>query len=646
MDYYPPTIFFNGINFNNDFYANPNNNLGITLAYANTHYLLSYGVATSTASITFFQGSIGIGAAGTGINGDVQALTITANTINAVLNLQENGINLSNKYISSNVLASQQFINSNSIVYNYISSNQLYSQNYINSNSIINNYISSNQLFSQQFINSNSIFYNYISSNQLYSQKFINSNSITNNYISSNQLFSQQFINSNSVAYNYISSNQLASQNLLQYNIDGNIYLNNKMVSTNTGLNIPSVGSNGGSGDKIVLWAGNSSSYPYSFGIYPNNLWYSVPLSSIHNFYVGGSSQVVIGVGLTVNVNASFGQALTVVGSTYLNNNLTVSGSVGMASSLHLTNTAMTGNALRIEGGSSSGVCTALSIGGYGALVMDAYQIPAGRLLIDDNGNMTLGKGYLNVNNYAVITNNNITGQFFVNNNVSNYTSFMNFANTANGSNNCFIGMDGSNNKNIEFQALIMGTTANNSIIFCTNDNEYMRITSSGNVGIGTTNTNNYKLYVNGNIYANNICFKSMFYVQFPSTTTSFNGSSFYAYDIDLTKYTTAIYTETGSGGTTQVRKFRISTFLFTGYFLDSFAICDIEYSIYLSYLSGYTPTYYNGTYLIANGTPVNRNLQNIVSQNVFLIKNTFNIITLMSTNASLLLACIIEDQL
>jgi len=36
LPYYPPTIFFNDINFNNDFYNIPNNNQGMSLAYANT----------------------------------------------------------------------------------------------------------------------------------------------------------------------------------------------------------------------------------------------------------------------------------------------------------------------------------------------------------------------------------------------------------------------------------------------------------------------------------------------------------------------------------------------------------------------------------------------------------------------------------
>jgi len=96
--YYPPTNFFNNINFNNDFYAIPNNNQGISLAYANTHFLFSTGVATSTAITTLFSGSVGIGTIGG------NAGTLNALTINAINSLQVNGNDLSNIYVSSNVI--------------------------------------------------------------------------------------------------------------------------------------------------------------------------------------------------------------------------------------------------------------------------------------------------------------------------------------------------------------------------------------------------------------------------------------------------------------------------------------------------------------------------------------------------------------
>ena len=90
--YYPPTNFFQNINFNNDFYAISNNNQGVSLAYANTHYLFSTGVATSTAITTYFSGSIGIGTIG-GTAGTLNALTL-----NATNSIQINGNDISNIY--------------------------------------------------------------------------------------------------------------------------------------------------------------------------------------------------------------------------------------------------------------------------------------------------------------------------------------------------------------------------------------------------------------------------------------------------------------------------------------------------------------------------------------------------------------------
>ena len=94
LNFYPPTIYFNNINFNNDFYAIPNNNQGISLAYANTHFLFSTGVANSTATSTFFSGSLGVGAIATGLSGDMNALKYLLN-----------GNNISNIFVSSNVLS-------------------------------------------------------------------------------------------------------------------------------------------------------------------------------------------------------------------------------------------------------------------------------------------------------------------------------------------------------------------------------------------------------------------------------------------------------------------------------------------------------------------------------------------------------------
>ena len=97
--YNPPNTFFNGINFNNDFYAIPNNpnSSGISLSFANSHYLLSSSgaAATSSATTTQFSGSVGIGTAATGTAG---TLVVQGNINTYLGNFLENGIPLNMKY--------------------------------------------------------------------------------------------------------------------------------------------------------------------------------------------------------------------------------------------------------------------------------------------------------------------------------------------------------------------------------------------------------------------------------------------------------------------------------------------------------------------------------------------------------------------
>ena len=78
---FPPLYNFNGIDFNADFFAIPNSGGGgISIAYANSHYLTNYAgaVSTSSSSSTTFYNDVSIGAfAGSGnpllnINGTIE----------------------------------------------------------------------------------------------------------------------------------------------------------------------------------------------------------------------------------------------------------------------------------------------------------------------------------------------------------------------------------------------------------------------------------------------------------------------------------------------------------------------------------------------------------------------------------------------
>ena len=54
--------------------------------------------------------------------------------------------------------------------------------------------------------------------------------------------------------------------------VNGNAFINN-----NAGVNAPVTGTYGGVGDRLILWPGTSTTYPYSVGINHNTLWYSSP---------------------------------------------------------------------------------------------------------------------------------------------------------------------------------------------------------------------------------------------------------------------------------------------------------------------------------------------------------------------------------
>ena len=62
-------------------------------------------------------------------------------------------------------------------------------------------------------------------------------------------------------------------------------------TTNNTNVGAPTNGVYGGTGDKLILWAGVAgTSLPYSLGINASTLWYSVPTGATHKFYSGGGN--------------------------------------------------------------------------------------------------------------------------------------------------------------------------------------------------------------------------------------------------------------------------------------------------------------------------------------------------------------------
>jgi hypothetical protein len=60
-------------------------------------------------------------------------------------------------------------------------------------------------------------------------------------------------------------------------------------VGGNLNAVAPQVGIYGGTSDRLILWAGSASTYPFSLGIAPSTLWYSVPNNCLHSFFINGT---------------------------------------------------------------------------------------------------------------------------------------------------------------------------------------------------------------------------------------------------------------------------------------------------------------------------------------------------------------------
>jgi hypothetical protein len=77
-----------------------------------------------------------------------------------------------------------------------------------------------------------------------------------------------------------------------------------KIFFNNTLAAAPALGTLGGNGDRIILYAGTGGTYPYSLGIADFTQFYSVPFDSVHRMFIAGTNRFEVAAG-AVSVNTS-----------------------------------------------------------------------------------------------------------------------------------------------------------------------------------------------------------------------------------------------------------------------------------------------------------------------------------------------------
>ena len=164
------------------------------------------------------------------------------------------------------------------------------------------------------------------------------------------------------ISIDYANSHYLASYaGAVATSLASSTSFSNKIINTNTLYALPTTGTNGGNGDRLIIYQGGTGIYPYSIGASSGSMWYSVPSLKNHNFLVNGTSVMnigAVGVGIgttnptavyTLDVNGSIYSRGTIVLSAGANIDLTAGNLSGI---LFPNNTAI---GVAVTGGQYSG---------------------------------------------------------------------------------------------------------------------------------------------------------------------------------------------------------------------------------------------------------------------------------------------------
>ena len=211
---------------------------------------------------------------------------------------------------------------------------------------------------------------------------------------------------------NYINFNVTAGNEIMKITNDIiDIKQGKKIVFTSTTTNIPTVGTYGNpNGDRIILkTALYSSDYPFSIGIGVSSLWYSVPNSSYHIFYINGQE--------ILNINNSSLNAkknIEIANSTNpkLSFSLFENSDIGISSDNGYYSTSATNGDMVIRSQTNKKLILQNS-SGSGHLIINNGKIGLGttnpQSALDVKGDITLSGAILNVNGEPYnITNTNL----------------------------------------------------------------------------------------------------------------------------------------------------------------------------------------------------------------------------------------------
>ena len=154
---------------------------------------------------------------------------------------------------------------------------------------------------------------------------------------------------------------------------ESSVILNHLLCVTNQSTGPATTGTFGGSGTKIILSTGTTTTSPYALGIGESSLWLGTPSGASHIFYCGTTEQarisssgliiasiagstgstsgalvvgggVGIGGGLNIGGGISFTGGLNAFGVSSLTGTLTVSGNTTIGGDTRLTSTTASNN--------------------------------------------------------------------------------------------------------------------------------------------------------------------------------------------------------------------------------------------------------------------------------------------------------------